>query len=77
MAFLSTAMNKKRIIRVALRASLLLRLSVLVGSVFSVLILRRHLMLWAVFAPKLIFESVFFVVYSFFYTLLLYTSRDD
>jgi hypothetical protein len=35
---------------------------ILCTSVLSTYILRRHLMLWAIFAPKLVFETCFYLV---------------
>ena len=45
-------------------SALFYRMMVVVGSTFAAAMHRRHLMVWAVFAPKLIFEATFFVVYS-------------
>ena len=41
--------------------SFVYRMTVLAGSTLCVLIHRRHLMVWTVFAPKLIFEMAFWV----------------
>ena len=51
--------------------ALFYRSMVVIGSAFSAAIHRRHLMVWAVFAPKLIFETIFYVVYSLVYTMIL------
>jgi len=34
----------------------------MVGAVFAVTLMRRHLMVWAIFAPKFVFECVFWVL---------------
>jgi len=38
------------------------------------MVLSRHLMIWTVFAPKLVFESVIFLVHSMIYVLYFLTS---
>lgn len=45
--------------------------SVVTGSCVGVLFLTRHLMLWAVFAPKVIFDAGFWVVNSSFIGVLV------
>jgi hypothetical protein len=50
--------------RLHFQIPLLYRAIVLIGSVLAAGLHRRHLMVWAVFAPKCIFEATFFVIYS-------------
>jgi hypothetical protein len=44
---------------------------VLTGSCTSVLILRHHLMLWAVFAPKVMFDVACWIIYMIIVPLLM------
>lgn len=48
---------------------------VLAGSCASVLVLRHHLMLWAVFAPKVMFDVVCWIVYMVVAVLILIVVR--
>jgi phosphatidylinositol glycan class O len=49
---------------------ILFKLSTLLFSCLSAFLLRRHLMVWAIFAPKVIFEISFWLVSSL---ILLFT----
>mmetsp|Transcript_22504 Transcript_22504/g.32863 ORF Transcript_22504/g.32863 Transcript_22504/m.32863 type:complete len:1089 (-) Transcript_22504:216-3482(-) len=51
-------------------SQLLYRMCILCGSMLSAFLLRRHLMMWAVFAPKTIFESAFWYA-NLFGTILV------
>lgn len=48
----------------------------LINSCMSCLILRRHLMVWAIFAPKLIFESCFYIICHIVVTCIMNMSTS-
>lgn len=50
--------------KLVLNVSLSIRAAALIGSAVAAAVHRRHLMMWAVFAPKLVFELAFFAVYA-------------
>ena len=50
---------------------ILFKLSAVLCSCISAFILRRHLMVWAIFAPKVIFEICFWFVSSFILLITL------
>ncbi len=56
------AIGGGRIFRTLVGASLLYRMAMVLCGCASAALLRRHLMVWAVFAPKAAFEAAFWVV---------------
>jgi len=43
------------------------------GSCISIFLLRRHLMVWAIFAPRFLFQTVFCVIFAFVYISSLFS----
>jgi len=56
----NTSQSRHTMDEIIVRVFLTYRGLLVVTSVLSTFILRRHLMIWAVFAPKLVFEVCFF-----------------
>lgn len=54
----------------ALRPLLAYRLLLLLGACGCCALHRRHLMVWAIFAPKLVFEAAFFLPWAALYLVL-------
>lgn len=54
----------------ALRPLLAYRLLLLLGACGCCALHRRHLMVWSIFAPKLVFEAAFFLPWSALYLIL-------
>jgi hypothetical protein len=62
LAIVQRDMPRQQCERLLLHTLALYRVLVLLGSCLTAYQLRRHLMVWAVFAPKLAFEAAFWVV---------------
>jgi phosphatidylinositol glycan class O len=46
-------------------------------SCVSVSILRRHLMVWAIFAPRFVFSAIYLLICSAYTTIHIASSRQD